>query len=94
METKFEFILQDVAYMEPKVKCMHIVDFGTGIMLQELAENKEHQGGDLRTIRRLRNLANEHFLGAEKTLPNYAPTQKLRAAIAETRRHKRNALTS
>jgi hypothetical protein len=70
-----------VAYLEPKVKCMHIVDYGTGIMLQELAENKEHQGGDVRTIRRLRNLANEHFLGAEKTLPNFAPRQK--AAIVQ-----------
>ena len=55
---------------------MHIVDFGTGIMLQELAENREKQGGDLRTVRRLRSLATEHFVGAEKALPNHSPTKE------------------
>ena len=83
---QFEFIMQDIAYLEPKVKCMHIVDFGTGIMLEEFADSREKQGGDQRTIRRMRALANEHFAGAERMLPSHSPTMNHRANVQQSRR--------
>jgi len=83
---EFEFDVQDIASLEAKVKYMHIVDFGTGLMLQEMANNRSTLGDDPKIIARLRSLANEHFLDAERAMPTHKETMERTAKIKEDRR--------
>ena len=53
---------------------MHIIDYGIGVMLQELADLKESQDYSKRIIKKLRTVACEHFKGAEKALPTHEDT--------------------
>lgn len=78
---QFEFFVEDIAGMEPIVKYMHIVDYGTGVMLQELADERELRNNypdepytDVKTIARLRALASDHFFGAEISMPTHSDT--------------------
>lgn len=67
-------MVEDIESLEPKVKYMHIVDFISGVMLQEQAERRQAAGDDIRTIARLRQLAGERFQYAEKTMPLHNET--------------------
>jgi hypothetical protein len=74
---QFEFIVQDIHSLEPTVKCMHVVDYGTGIMLHELAEEGLSTGNNsLRLLRRINDLSDESFLSALKVMPSHLPTIK------------------
>mmetsp|Transcript_22531 Transcript_22531/g.32926 ORF Transcript_22531/g.32926 Transcript_22531/m.32926 type:complete len:1011 (+) Transcript_22531:60-3092(+) len=70
----FEFMVEDVERLEPRVKYMHIVDFISGVIMQEQADYRATQGGDPRTIARLRSLAGDYFSHAEKALPTHKET--------------------
>jgi hypothetical protein len=56
------------------VKYMHVVDYVSGVLMQERADARAGTGADPRTTARLRMLAGEHFLHAEKTLPSHQET--------------------
>ena len=71
---KFEFMVEDIESLEPKVKYMHIVDFISGVMLQEQADSRQAAGDDIRTIAILRQLAGERFQHAEKSMPLHNET--------------------
>jgi hypothetical protein len=75
---QFEFIVQDIHSLEPTVKCMHVVDYGTGIMLHELAEEgyNARGGHSLRLLRRIKDLSDESFLNALKVMPSHLETVK------------------
>jgi hypothetical protein len=67
-------MVEDIESLEPKVKYMHIVDFVSGVMLQEQAAIRAANGDDIRTITRLRHLAGERFSHAERTMPLHHET--------------------
>lgn len=72
---RFEFIVQDIRSLEPTVKCMHVVDYGTGLMLHELAEEGYSTGSNsLRLLRRIKDLSDESFLNALKVMPSHLET--------------------
>mmetsp|Transcript_9515 Transcript_9515/g.17842 ORF Transcript_9515/g.17842 Transcript_9515/m.17842 type:complete len:990 (+) Transcript_9515:148-3117(+) len=72
---QFEFIVQDIASLEPTVKSMHVVDYGTGLMLHELAA-EGHATGEIseRLLQRIQELADKSFLDAYKVMPSHAST--------------------
>lgn len=53
---------------------MHIIDYGTGIMLQEMADLRESQDYPERIVKKLRTVACDHLKGAEKALPTHQDT--------------------
>lgn len=69
-------MVEDIESLEPKVKYMHIIDFVSGVMLQEQAALRAAAGDDHRTITRLRELAGERFANAERTMPLHNETCK------------------
>ena len=73
--------MSDIEALIPRVKYMHIVDFGCGVMLQELADLKMASGGDPRIVKRLRRMAQQHFQEAEKLMPNHQETQSRADAV-------------
>ena len=73
----FEFLVQDIYSIEPTVKYMYSVDFGTGSMLNELADEEQSKGNKPeRSIRRLRGVAEEYFRRAMKAMPLQAHFKK------------------
>ena len=82
----FEFIVQDIYSIEPTVKCMHVVDFGTGIMLQELAEEGNSTGNlSQRFLHRIESMADDSFLRALKAMPSHTETADKVKLINEIR---------
>ena len=82
----FKFIEQDILSIEPTVKYMHIVDYGTGIMLQQLAKNAGNETSEF--FSRVNNLANESFLRAQRTMPLHADTAvKVASTSSEDKPH-------
>lgn len=67
-------MVEDIESLEPKVKYMHIVDYVSGVMLQEQADMRQAAGDDVRTIARLRQLAGERFQYAERAMPLHNET--------------------
>jgi hypothetical protein len=54
---------------------MHIIDYGTAVMLQEIADMKEKtQDFPERTIKKLRSVACDYFHGAQRTFPTHQDT--------------------
>ncbi len=53
---------------------MHIVDYGIGVMLQEVADLKETQDYPKRIVKKLRVVAHDHFRGAERAFPLHQET--------------------
>lgn len=73
--SQFEFVPEDIERLEPRVKYMHVIDYVSGVLMQERADVRAGTtGADPRTINRLRMMAGEHFLHAEKTLPSHRET--------------------
>lgn len=67
----------DIMEYEPKVKCMHIVNFGIGAALQFDAEKrKESCIGDQRIISRMIAAAKRHYDQAQSSLPADTETTK------------------
>ena len=74
---QFEFIVQDIHSLEPTVKSMHVVDYGTGVMLHELAEEGYSTGSNsLRLLHRIQDLSDESFQKALKVMPSHIKTVK------------------
>lgn len=73
--------MSDIEALVPRVKYMHIVDFGSGVMLQELADLKVMTGADPRIVKRLRKMAQHHFQEAEKLMPNHEETHNRADAV-------------
>jgi hypothetical protein len=69
-------MVEDIESLEPKVKYMHIVDYVSGVMLQDQAASRAAAGDDIRTITRLRHLAEERFSHAERAMPLHNETCK------------------
>ena len=66
--------MEDICRLEPRVKYMHIIDYGTAVMLQEIADIKAKQDFPERTIKKLRSVACDYFRGAQRTFPTHQDT--------------------
>jgi hypothetical protein len=55
---------------------MHIIDYGTAVMLQEIADLRESENDSKRMIKKLRSVAGEHFEGAQRAHPTHEDTIK------------------
>jgi hypothetical protein len=74
---EFEFIVQDITTLEPTVKSMHKVDYGTGLMLHEFAADGYSSGGlSVRLLQRIEELSGESFMKALKVMPSHSATVK------------------
>jgi hypothetical protein len=71
---QYEFIVEDVCRLEARVKYMHIIDYGTAVMLQEIADIKATEDFPERTIKKLRSVACDYFHGAQRTFPTHQDT--------------------
>lgn len=87
---QFEFIVQDINSLEPTVKCMHVVDYGAGVMLHELAEEGKANGRQSsRVLQRMEDLSDASFLQALKAMPSHAATVQ---KVEEINKKLRNAI--
>ena len=84
---------EDIARLEPRVKYMHVVDYVSGCLLQEMADVRvASPNADPRIIRRLRSMAGEHFRHAEKMLPAHRETCSRADVIKELNQAKKKSL--
>lgn len=82
---QFEFMPSDIAEYEPKVKCMHIVNFGIGAALQFDAENRHLKPveGDKRIIHRMLVYSKKHYEQAQISLPADSETRSRLQAVRD-----------
>ena len=63
---------------------MHVVNFGTGLMLNDLVEDGYNSGSkSLRLLQRAQDFSDESFLSAEKAMPTHIETVKRVAKVKE-----------
>lgn len=81
---RFEFMPADINEYEPRVKCMHIVNFGIGAALQFEAENRQTKdNSDPRIIGRMIKASKKHYEQAQSSLPADAETKNRLKAVSD-----------
>lgn len=80
----FEFMPADIFEYEPRVKCMHIVNFGIGTALQYDAENRIANGkSDSRIIGRMIRASKKHYELAQTSLPANLETKERLQVVSD-----------
>lgn len=66
---------------------MHIIDYGTAVMLQEIADLRESEDYPDRTIKKYRSVAYDHLKGAQKASPIHQDTTNRIQQLELSKRH-------